>query len=161
MLGARVEETGATIRIHGQLPHVRCDRICVREIFSNLLSNGMKYNDKVDKWVEVGCIKPGVLAPEFYNTGRTPFGLGDQCIYYVRDNGIGIDRRHYAQVFKMFKRLHTKDAFGGGNGAGLTIVKKMVEQHDGQIWIDSEVGNGAVFYFTLSGAAAVNTGHTL
>ena len=76
-----------------------------------------------------------------------------QTILYVRDNGIGIAARHHDQVFKMFRRLHMRDAYGGGSGVGLTIVKKLVERHHGKIWIDSELGVGSTFYFTLLGGA--------
>lgn len=158
MLGARLEESGATVRVSDRLPTIRCDRIRVREVFSNLLSNAMKYNDKPQKLIEVGVIAAGESPPNFYHPEAAPAGVGRQTVYYVRDNGLGIDRRHYEQVFKMFKRLHARDAFGGGAGAGLTIVKKLVEQHHGQIWIDSEVGIGTTFYFTLS---ADNTTGTL
>jgi signal transduction histidine kinase len=68
----------------------------------------------------------------------------------VRDNGIGIEPRHFDTVFKMFRRLHGRDAFGGGSGAGLTIVQKLVEQHHGSVWLESMPGVGSTFHFTLS-----------
>ena len=68
----------------------------------------------------------------------------------MRDNGIGIDARHKDRVFAIFKRLHTADAFGGGSGAGLTIARKMVEQHRGRMWFDSQLGEGTSFFFTLA-----------
>ncbi len=70
---------------------------------------------------------------------------------YVRDNGIGIRRNHHSSIFRIFKRLHGRDQFGGGTGVGLTIVKKIVERHGGQIWIESKYGEGTTFYFTLVG----------
>ncbi len=70
-------------------------------------------------------------------------------VFYVRDNGIGIPEGHYETIFGIFRRLHERDQFGGGVGAGLTIVKKIVERHNGRIWIDSRVGVGTTVYFTL------------
>ena len=74
-----------------------------------------------------------------------------QTIFYVKDDGIGIAERHFEQAFKMFKRLHDRDEYGGGTGAGLTIVRKLVERHRGQVWIDATPGEGTTFYFTLPG----------
>lgn len=134
MISARREETGGAIRIPRPLPILECDRMRVREVFTNLLSNALKYNNKVDKWVEVGY-----QAIE----GNHP------TQFYVRDNGIGIKSRYYDQVFQMFKRLHSRDQFGGGTGAGLTITQKIIERHGGRIWVESVYGEGSTFYFTL------------
>ncbi len=147
MIGARIEESGVELRIAAGLPTLLCDRVRVREIFSNLISNSIKYNDKADKWVEIGCSHP--TGHSAVRPRHLPSEVKDQDIFYVRDNGIGIDSRHFEQVFKMFKRLHTRDAFGGGTGAGLAIVKKLVTQHGGAIWIESTVGEGTTFFFTL------------
>jgi len=67
----------------------------------------------------------------------------------VRDNGIGIPEKHFDAVFRIFKRLHCRDQYGGGTGSGLTIVKKIVERHHGRIWLESSPGEGTTFYFTL------------
>ena len=72
-------------------------------------------------------------------------------VFYVQDNGIGIPERHWGTVFDMFKRLHPRDAYGGGTGSGLAIVKKVIEKHGGRIWLESEPGRGTTFYFTLRG----------
>ena len=72
----------------------------------------------------------------------------------MRDNGIGIEQRHFRQVWNMFRRLHGRDAYGGGTGAGLSIVKKLIERHSGQVWLDSKLGEGSTFFFTLPQAPA-------
>jgi light-regulated signal transduction histidine kinase (bacteriophytochrome) len=72
-----------------------------------------------------------------------------RTVFYVKDNGIGIPQEHWSSVFRVFRRLHPRNAYGGGSGAGLTIAKKIVERHRGAIWLDSTVGEGSTFYFTL------------
>jgi len=69
----------------------------------------------------------------------------------VRDNGIGIPDRHLETVFRIFKRLHARDQYGGGTGAGLTIVRKIIERHNGRVWIESTPGEGTTVFFTLKG----------
>lgn len=134
MVAARRQEVPTEIRIPQQLPTVKCDRMRVREIFVNLLANAMKYNDRAQREIEIGWSADETRGP----------------VFFVRDNGIGIEPRHFDTVFKMFRRLHGRDAFGGGSGAGLTIVQKLVEQHHGSVWLESTPGVGSTFHFTLS-----------
>ena len=118
----------------GKLGNATGDAIRIGEVFQNLIGNSIKYNDKPEKVVEVGCDDKGA-----------------HPVFYVRDNGIGIPPQHKESVFRIFKRLHEQNKFGGGTGAGLTIVKKIIERHGGQIWLESVPGEGTTFYFTLCG----------
>ena len=149
MVGSRTGDSGTQIVAPRALPHILCDRVRVREVLVNLLSNALKYNDKPTKQVEVGYIdaqEPSALRGSF------PEGTEEQTVYFVRDNGIGISPRHFDQVFKMFKRLHGREEYGGGTGAGLTIVRKLVERHHGLVWPQSVTNEGTTFFFTLSAA---------
>ena len=150
-LGSRTDDNKAAIVVPRPLPTVQCDRVRCRQIFVNLLSNGLKYTDITSKRVEVGYIAAGESHPR----PGCENGAEDQTIYYVADNGIGIQPKHFKQIFKLFKRLHGHDSYGGGSGAGLTIVRKLVEQQYGQIWVDSLAGQGSTFYFTLPGKPIV------
>ncbi|MBC6989246.1 ATP-binding protein [Hymenobacter sp. BT491] len=144
MLQPRFEQTQTTVTVTGTLPTIRCDRVRIREVFNNLVTNAMRYNDKPERTVTVGLASNGALGPR--GTGRPE----DFYVFYVQDNGIGIDPKHHETIFKIFKRLHTQDKYGGGTGAGLAIAKKMVERHEGELWVESTPGNGATFYFSLS-----------
>ncbi len=145
LLQPRLEQTNTTLTVIGPLPPVRGDLIRIQEIFHNLLTNAMKYNDKSVKTITVGLLADG-------SGGNTPVStenINDFYILYVKDNGIGIDPKHHGNIFKLFKRLHTQEKYGGGTGAGLAIAKKMVERHGGNLWLESTPGLGATFYFTL------------
>ena len=128
------------------LPVVHGHRMWCREILMNLVSNAHKFNDKPVRSIEAGYI----LAAESHPRPGCPKEMAGQTIFYIADNGIGIAPRHYSQIFKLFKRLHGRDEYGGGGGAGLTIVHKLVSRHHGSIWLDSQPGKGTTVYFTLS-----------
>ena len=143
-----LEEKGITVRIPEPLPTVQCDRVRIAEVFRNLVTNAMKYNDKPQQWIEIGFDRHPRAAGE--PSGQAvPREVSP--VFYVRDNGIGIREKHQGSIFRIFKRLHGRDKFGGGTGVGLTIVKKIIERHGGRIWIDSVVNEGTTFYFTLAG----------
>jgi two-component system, chemotaxis family, sensor kinase Cph1 len=137
-----LKEERANIRISQTLPIVECDRVQVSEVFSNLISNAIKYNNKEDKSVEIGYL-------ESENSSND--SQSNSFVFYVRDNGIGIREKHLETIFRIFKRLHAPNRYGGGTGAGLTIAKKIVERHGGKIWVESTYGEGSTFYFTLHG----------
>jgi PAS domain S-box-containing protein len=145
-LHVSLKERGCNVVLPSPLPAVHCDRVRVREVFANLIANASKYNESPEPTVEIGALP-----------GPVPAG-GDGVplagpVFYVRDNGIGIPERHQTAIFGIFKRLHARDKYGGGTGAGLTIVKKIVEQHGGRIWLESAPGKGSTFHFTLNGDA--------
>lgn len=119
-------------------PVIECDELRVTEVFMNLISNALKYNDKEKKSISIGYRKASTteIAPSGY-------------VFYVKDNGIGIEERHLGNVFNIFRRLHARSAYGGGIGAGLTIAKKIVERHGGNMWVTSRQGEETCFYFTL------------
>ena len=147
MVGSRTDDNTTQIIAPRALLQIMCDRVRVREVLVNLLSNALKYNDKPIKRVEVGYVE---AQEEAALRSSFPDGTEGQTVYYVRDNGIGISPRHFDQVFKMFKRLHGREEYGGGTGAGLTIVRKLIERHNGLVWIESVPEEGTTFFFTLS-----------
>ena len=145
MVGSR--KVPMKVTVPRNLPAVQANRAWCREILVSLLSNAQKFCDQAVRTVEIGYIDPSDRHPRPGYAGERV----DHTIFYVADNGIGIDPRHFGQVFKLFKRLHGRDEYGGGGGAGLTIVRKLVERHHGKVWLDSKPGQGTTVYFTLSG----------
>ena len=123
---------GSELICNDGMPTVLAERTLLRQIFSNLVTNGLKFNNSTCKRVEIG------LAAH-----RDSF-----CELYVRDNGIGIEPRYHDRIFKMFKRLHTHREFEG-TGIGLAIVKKAAVKLGGSIQIESEAGCGSTFLVTL------------
>lgn len=142
-----IEERKMAVRIPRPLPTVRCDHVRIAEVFRNLITNAMKYNDKEEKWIELGYRDQPPNSGD--NVAPAAASSPKSYVFYVRDNGIGIPPKHADSIFRIFKRLHGRDRFGGGTGVGLTIVKKIIERHAGRIWIESEVGQGTTFYFVL------------
>lgn len=138
------------------LPKIRGDLVQIQELLTNLVSNGIKYNASQLKRIEIGSLAPNVVAQRAPRARPQPKTQLATQIIYVRDNGIGIDPLHQDEVFRIFKRLHTRDEYGGGTGAGLTIAQKIVERHGGQIWVESAYGCGSTFYFTMPAASTDN-----
>lgn len=145
----RLQELGVAVRLPPSLPRATVNPVMLQEVFANLLTNAMKYNDKPDKWIEIGAVAPGAIPAEIRRNIERPL------VVYVKDNGVGIDKKYFDTIFQIFRRLHPRDTFGGGTGVGLTIAKKIVERHQGRLWVESELGQGATFYLALpQGAAA-------
>jgi light-regulated signal transduction histidine kinase (bacteriophytochrome) len=125
-----IQENGAVVT-HDNLPAVMADSTLLRSIFQNLLGNAIKFH--------------GTEAPRVHISAEKKEG---EWVFSVRDNGIGIDRKFLEDIFTPFRRLHTRDEYPG-SGIGLASVKKVVEQHGGRIWVESEIGKGSTFYFTI------------
>lgn len=116
----------------GELPHAHCDAPMVKQVFSNLLGNALKFTRPVTQAViETGAIN---------ENGNT--------IFFVRDNGAGFDMKYADKLFSVFQRLHPPQDFEG-NGVGLAMAQRIVRLHGGRIWAESAAGQGATFYFTL------------
>ncbi|WP_316803339.1 ATP-binding protein [Pedobacter nototheniae] len=115
--------------ILGQLPDLKGDKTMIAQVFTNLVGNAVKYSLMVEK----PCIEISAYVD------------GNETIYAVKDNGIGIDNRYYDRVFELFKRMdNVKDI--EGTGVGLAIVKRVVERHNGRVWFDSTLNEGSTFY---------------
>jgi len=119
------------IMIENELPVLECEKIHVVQIFQNLLSNAVKYTDKHNGKIEIGCVEDG----NFWK-------------FKVTDNGCGIEKKHYERIFKLFQTLSPVSG-AESTGIGLSIVKKTVELNGGSVSVESEVGKGSSFVFTL------------
>ncbi len=147
-LRINLKERGVEVRIPRRMPTIQGDRVRIGEVLRNLVTNSMKYNDKAEKWIEIGYGTD--LGLDALKSKEDDAFSGHRTVFYVRDNGIGIPEKHHEAIFRIFKRLHARDEFGGGTGVGLTIVKKIIERHGGRIWVNSSRGEGTCFYFTIS-----------
>jgi len=124
-----------SVALDGRFPVVRASRVKLEQVFQNLLSNAIKYSDKPQGFIRVGCSDEG----EYWK-------------FAVSDNGPGIAQRDQERVFELFHTLAPRDQ-SDSTGVGLAVVKKIVETYGGRVWVESEVGKGSAFYFTLPKAA--------
>ncbi|RYF11078.1 MAG: cyanobacterial phytochrome A, partial [Deltaproteobacteria bacterium] len=127
-------ERSVELVVSPTLPTVRGDPVLLGELFKNLMHNAVKYNDKAHRRLEVG---------------QMATAESGCVVIFVRDNGMGIKAEHHDSIFKLFRRLHGRDRCGGGTGVGLTIAKKIVDRHGGQMWVESTVAEGTTFYCSL------------
>lgn len=135
-LSVAVEESGASIEI-ADLPEIKCDARQLETVLQNLIANAIKFRNKG---------KPCVIQISARQEGQN-------WIFWVKDNGVGIEPRHFERIFQVFQRLCTREEYPG-NGIGLAICKKIVERHHGRIWLESQAGAGTTFYFTIPVTAA-------
>lgn len=135
-LKSSIESSGAQVT-SDPLPVLPIHEIQVIQLLQNLISNAIKYR--------------GPNSPRIHVSAQLQ---GDSWIFSIADNGIGMDPKYEAEIFKIFKRLHTRKEYPG-TGIGLAISKKIVQYHGGEIWAKSEPGNGSTFYFSLRRPAYV------
>jgi light-regulated signal transduction histidine kinase (bacteriophytochrome) len=125
-----IKENKATMS-HDPLPELIADSTQMAQVFQNLVANAIKFHSEE--------------APIINISAETK---AKEWVFSVQDNGIGIDPQYSEKIFDVFKRLHKKEEYPG-TGIGLAVCKKIVERHGGHIWVESELGKGSTFYFTL------------
>jgi len=118
------------ITIENELPTLHCEETRIRQVFQNLISNAVKYMDKAEGTIKIGSSEEN-----------------GQWKFYVADNGPGIEKEYFDKIFQIFQTLEEdrKDS----TGVGLSIVKKVAEMYGGNVWVESEIGTGSTFYFTM------------
>jgi signal transduction histidine kinase len=131
-----------SVKIEMKLPTIAIEYVRTYQLFQNLISNAIKHLDKPTGEIKVGCIDEG----EFYS-------------FYVADNGPGIEAQYFDKIFQLFQTLKPRDEVEN-TGVGLTIVKKIVEMYGGRVWVESKIGDGTTFWFTLPHAADKNNATT-
>jgi light-regulated signal transduction histidine kinase (bacteriophytochrome) len=129
-LQAAIEESGAVIT-RRDLPRVRMQPAHLQQVFQNLLGNSIKYRNKESPKIVIDALR-----------------RENDWVFAVQDNGIGIDQQYANDIFGIFKRLHSIAEYSG-SGMGLAICKRIVERYGGRIWVESQLGRGATFRFTV------------
>ncbi|MGQ3684063.1 MAG: sensor histidine kinase [Candidatus Loosdrechtia sp.] len=119
------------ITIQNELPVISCESICIEQVFQNLLSNAVKYTDKPEGKIQIACCREG-----------------SYWRFSIADNGPGIEEKYFEKIFQIFQKLKSRDEVEG-TGIGLSIVKKIVGMYGGKVWLESKVGYGSTFFFTL------------
>ena len=126
-----IEENNAAIIPKNSLPTINGDYSQMTQLFQNLIGNAIKYRSSQPPKIHISATKEN-----------------NNWLFSIKDNGLGIDLKYSSQVFNIFRRLHSNSEYEG-TGVGLAITKRIIERHNGQIWVESEPGNGSTFYFTL------------
>ena len=129
-----IQETGVNIIVEKDMPTISGIRFRIKQLLYNLISNSIKFRSKINPEIKIGCCEKS---------------LKDYWLFYVKDNGIGIEPEYYDRIFGIFKRLYSKEEYPG-SGIGLALCKRIVEIHGGEIWVDSTPNDVTYFYFTIS-----------
>jgi PAS domain S-box-containing protein len=129
------EKVGRQVEIDiGSLPQCQADPALLKQVYLNLLSNALKFTRLRDVTrIQVGAQQ-----------------VNGQCVYFVKDNGVGFDMKYADKLFSVFQRLHSVDDYEG-SGIGLAIVQRIIQRHGGRVWAEAQLDKGAAFYFTLEG----------
>jgi len=125
-----IQESGAHITKEN-MPQVYADSTQLGQVFQNLISNAIKFRSEKPLLIEIRAEQKD-----------------DFWVFSVKDNGIGIDPQYFERIFVIFQRLHEREKYPG-NGIGLSVIKKIIERHGGQVWLESELGKGSTFYFSI------------
>jgi light-regulated signal transduction histidine kinase (bacteriophytochrome) len=126
-----IEENNVAIVPKNSLPTINGDYSQMTQLFQNIIGNAIKYRSSDPPQIHISVTNEA-----------------NNWLFSIKDNGLGIDPKYADNVFKIFRRLHSNSEYEG-TGVGLAITKRIVERHNGQIWVESEPGNGSTFYFTL------------
>ena len=114
------------------LPKVFADISMLKVVLTNLISNALKFTGTKEK---------SIIEFNSYNAD-------DNLVYYIKDNGVGFDMKYADKIFGVFQRLHKQDEFEG-TGVGLALVQRIISKHGGQVWVESKINEGSIFYFSL------------
>jgi signal transduction histidine kinase len=133
-LRSPIETGGITVNVQMNLATVYADRKRIEQAIYNLLSNAVKYigRNNARPCIAIGCTQKD-----------------GENVFWIRDNGMGIDAKYFEKIFRIFERLPAAKSVAEGTGIGLAIVKRIIEHHGGRIWLTSEPGAGTTFYFTV------------
>jgi PAS domain S-box-containing protein len=126
-----LREKNARFEVRDRMPTITCNESQLKLVFRNLISNAIKFNNKPTPEIVIGYVEEP----------------GDHK-FFIHDNGIGIEPQYFEKIFGIFQRLHRSEDYGG-TGVGLTIVQKIIDLHQGRIWVESKVGEGTTFFFTI------------
>ena len=131
-----IEENGALVT-HDPLPTLPANAAQFGQLFQNLIGNAIKFHGEQPPCVQIAAVRDK-----------------QEWVFSVRDNGIGIEPQYADRIFRMFQRLHSREAYPG-TGIGLAVCQKIVQRHGGRIWVESQPGHGATFYFTIPDATHI------